>query len=189
MVKTRSQFAEAASLRSSDNDDRQSSEEEEPQSSDEEDLDPTSTKLLFVECLSKEKEDPKSSHHPHAVRLTRKKPDDPPSRRLSSTPSPQPNKVEDVVELARKRTGEFLPLPEPKLSKPETEDDRTAGWRINVVAVRQDPPPSITVPNTSERQNNTVDGTTIDPPGCQSVGEEAAIVEEAAVAEEAAVVE
>ena len=138
MVKTRSQFAEAASLRI-DNDDRQSSDEEEPQSSDEEDHDHTSTKLMFAECISEEKEDPKSSHHPHAVRLTRKKPDDPPSRRLSSTPSPQPNKVEDVVELARKRTGEFLPLPEPKFFKPETQDDDTAGWHINVVAVRQDP--------------------------------------------------
>ena len=134
-------------------------------------------------------ENPNSTHHPHAVCLTRKKPNDPPSRRLSSTPSPQSNsanrsQVQDVVELAHKRTGEFLPLPEPKLSKPKTEDDRTAGWRINVVAVRQDPPPSITLPNTSERQNNTLDGTTIDPPGRQSVAEEAAVVEEAGVGEE-----
>ena len=53
MVKTRSQYAEAAPL-CSDNDDRQSSEEEKPQSSDKEDLanngevDPTRTKLQFA---------------------------------------------------------------------------------------------------------------------------------------------
>ena len=57
MVKTRSQFDEAASLRI-DNDDRQPSDEEEPQSSDEEDHDHTSTKLMFAECISEEKEDP-----------------------------------------------------------------------------------------------------------------------------------
>ena len=160
MVKTGSQLAEAASL-CSNNDGSQSSEEEEPQSSDKEDLanngevDPTRTKLQFAERLAEEKEDPNSKHHPNAVRLTQKKPDDPPSRHLSSTPSPQFNsvnhsQVQDVVELARKRTGEFLPLPEPKFSKPETEDDDTVGWRINVVAVQQDPPSSVILPKLPE---------------------------------------
>ena len=96
MVKTRSQCTEAAPL-CSDNDGRQSFEEEKPQSSDEEDLanngevDPTRTKLQFAERLAEE--NPYSTHHPHAVCLTRKKPDDPPSRRRSSTPSPQSNSV------------------------------------------------------------------------------------------------
>ena len=55
-----------------------------------------------------------------------------------------------LVELACKRTGEFLPLPKPKFSKAETENDDTAGWRINVVAVRQDPPSSVILPKLPE---------------------------------------
>ena len=167
MVKTRSQRAKAASL-PSNNDDRQSSEEQETQSSDEEDLASKQfwsssycirIKLHFPERLAEEKEDPNSTHHPHAVRLTLKKPDDSPSHHLSSTPSPQSNsathsQVQDVVELARKCTGEFLTLPEPKSSKPVTEDNNTVGWRINMVAVRQDPPSRVVLPKSSEQQNN-----------------------------------
>ncbi len=169
MVKTRSQrLADEAVSEPSDNDDRQSSEEEDPQSSEEEDLqddeqfDPSKTNLVYRDHLSEEKEDPNSTYYSHAVRV--KKPVDPPSRRLSPTPSteseqPPQSRVQEVVEIARKRPGEFVELP--KADNEEKEEEKQSQWRIRVVAVGE---AANNTPKLSERQTVT----SVDPPAKQA---------------------
>ena len=120
MVKTCSQLADEAAPEPSNNDDRQSSDDKDLQNKEQ--FDPSRTKLYFCDCMAEEKEDPNSTHYSHAVHV--KKPVDPPSCKISPTPSLQPkqedqSKVPEVVKLARKCPGEFAELP-----KADTEEGK-----------------------------------------------------------------
>ena len=159
MVQTRSQynrFAKAGAPSNSNND--------ASTSDDKTNADPSIMELFFSEhFLSEEKEDHNSTHYSHAVQVTRKKPADPPSRRVSTMPSPPTNhtpllQVKEIVEAARKRPSEFVEFSHsksPKLSS-TSQQELPTDWTLCVFEVRQDPPPSKhTIPNPPEQQSHS----------------------------------
>ena len=160
MVQTRSQynrFAKAGAPSNSNND--------ASTSDDKTNADPSIMELFFSEhFLSEEKEDHNSTHYSHAVQVTRKKPADPPSRRVSTMPSPPTNHTpllqvkQEIVEAARKRPSEFVEFSHsksPKLSS-TSQQELPTDWTLCVFEVRQDPPPSKhTIPNPPEQQSHS----------------------------------
>ena len=113
--------------------------------------------------MSEEKEDHNSTHYSHAVQVTRKKPTDPPSRRVSTMPSPPTIhtpllQVKEIVEAARKRPSEFVEFSHsksPKLSSTSQQESPT-DWTLCVFELRQDPPPSKqTIPNPPGQQSHS----------------------------------